>query len=487
MSPSPWEELGIEATGDAAIIRKAYALRLKQTRPEDDPAGFARLRAAYEAALAMAPHIAGRQAAPPEARAPEPPPDETQLRPEAQVALEGILAALGKGADEEAARRLLTAIELHLLPLRLEIGLKNQVAAALVANRIIPTGRLLRIAQELGWYDAADMLRAGADTPQGLLCARLDAELSAQKHSAAQAFRQPEENSIFRYLWMLAILAVIILSTYSGFYRTGPPHSTSSARPQDPPGTPPSECHGSFTGKPLDLLRRCAEAGASGAQNALGAAYYKGDGVPQDYARAFSLFDAAAKLGQTEARQNLAHMYRTGLGTAKDAAAARQLYVEGAKRGDVAAQTFLGDMMIAGEGGPVDAVQGFSWIRQAAIDGYIPAMASLGNLYEHGTGTAASLAKAAAWRKAAANAGSPEAIYAFGLMLRDGSGVAADPAEAYRWLSLAAQQDRFAAAAHAALIDPKLKRLPPKQRAVIEDEVASWKPMRPMLPAPNLQ
>lgn len=49
-----WDVLGLSPTTDVVAIKRAYANQLRTTRPEDDPDGFARLRAAYESALAQA-------------------------------------------------------------------------------------------------------------------------------------------------------------------------------------------------------------------------------------------------------------------------------------------------------------------------------------------------------------------------------------------------------------------------------------------------
>jgi hypothetical protein len=70
-----WEELGIVPTADPKAIRRAYAGRLRGLDPDQDPAGFQRLRQAFEAALSQAEQPA--RAAPQRARelrGPPPPP-----------------------------------------------------------------------------------------------------------------------------------------------------------------------------------------------------------------------------------------------------------------------------------------------------------------------------------------------------------------------------------------------------------------------------
>ncbi|PKB22205.1 hypothetical protein CLU91_2596 [Janthinobacterium sp. 64] len=65
---SLWAILGTEPTGDERALKRAYAKRLKVTRPEDDPAAFQELREAYEYALRHA-HLFAKEL--PEAQAAE--------------------------------------------------------------------------------------------------------------------------------------------------------------------------------------------------------------------------------------------------------------------------------------------------------------------------------------------------------------------------------------------------------------------------------
>ncbi|MDO8073274.1 J domain-containing protein [Janthinobacterium sp. SUN176] len=78
---SLWDILGTEPTGDERALKRAYAKRLKVTRPEDDPAAFQELREAYEYALRHAHLFAEEFPEPPAAEAaaaeaPEAPPME---------------------------------------------------------------------------------------------------------------------------------------------------------------------------------------------------------------------------------------------------------------------------------------------------------------------------------------------------------------------------------------------------------------------------
>mgnify|MGYP002783566809 CR=1 FL=1 len=62
MSDWPWGVLGVEPASDALAIKRAYAKKLKVTRPDDDPDGYQQLRHAYEVALDWAQRVAAEQA-----------------------------------------------------------------------------------------------------------------------------------------------------------------------------------------------------------------------------------------------------------------------------------------------------------------------------------------------------------------------------------------------------------------------------------------
>lgn len=54
---SCWDVLGIEPTDDKKAIKKAYAVLLKQNKPDENPSGFAQLHEAYKQALDMTAYI----------------------------------------------------------------------------------------------------------------------------------------------------------------------------------------------------------------------------------------------------------------------------------------------------------------------------------------------------------------------------------------------------------------------------------------------
>lgn len=54
---NPFEHLGIEPSADEREIKRAYARRLRQVRPDDDPVGFQALHEAYQDCLGYAQHL----------------------------------------------------------------------------------------------------------------------------------------------------------------------------------------------------------------------------------------------------------------------------------------------------------------------------------------------------------------------------------------------------------------------------------------------
>ena len=82
----------------------------------------------------------------------------------------------------------------------------------------------------------------------------------------------------------------------------------------------------------VDALKTRAAQGSAEAQVNLGLMYYKGQGIPQDYAEALKWFRLAAAQGDAEAQFNLGVMYHNGQGIPQD-------YVQALKCFNLAAAT----------------------------------------------------------------------------------------------------------------------------------------------------
>ena len=114
---------------------------------------------------------------------------------------------------------------------------------------------------------------------------------------------------------------------------------------------------------------RLAEQGDLFSQFKLGSMYYKGEGVPQNYAEAFEWQRKAAEQGYAGAQHALGFMYSNGEGVSEDDAEAVKWFRKAAEQGLPLAQYNLGSMYYKGEGVPQDYVEAYAWFSVAATKG----------------------------------------------------------------------------------------------------------------------
>ncbi len=86
------------------------------------------------------------------------------------------------------------------------------------------------------------------------------------------------------------------------------------------------------------VCSKAAEQGHAGGQAFLGAMYYSGKGVQQDYAEAVKWYRKAAEQGHAGAQLDLGWMYAQGEGIQQDYAEALKWYRKAAEQGNASAQ-----------------------------------------------------------------------------------------------------------------------------------------------------
>lgn len=158
--------------------------------------------------------------------------------------------------------------------------------------------------------------------------------------------------------------------------------------------------------KIASALQPLAVTGNAEAMRALGPMYIRGRGVKQDPAAGLDLLRRAAALGSTGAEIDLSQLYLNGApGVPKDRAEAMKWLTASASHGNVQAMLNLGYMSINGER---DLAAGYCWLMRAALVDQPQAQEKLSQIFadgardDHGTTIAADLVQADLWFRIAA-------------------------------------------------------------------------------------
>ena len=190
----------------------------------------------------------------------------------------------------------------------------------------------------------------------------------------------------------------------------------------------------------IEILKCLINMGSIEAINRIGVAYYLGEGVEQNYEKAFRWFTEAANQGHTFAQNNLASMYYEGKGVEQNYEEAIKWFTEAANQGDTSAQNNLGVMYENGEGVEQNYEEAIKWYTIAANQGYTSAQYNLALMYYQGEGLEQNHEEAIRWFTEAANQGHTSAQYNLGVMYQNGKGVEQNYEEAIRWFTEAANQ-----------------------------------------------
>jgi TPR repeat protein len=191
----------------------------------------------------------------------------------------------------------------------------------------------------------------------------------------------------------------------------------------------------------IENIKTNAERGDATAQYKIGAIYYRGQGVPQDFTEAVKWFRKAAEQKFAAAQYDLGVCYRDGQGMAKDDVEAVNWFRKAAEQNLAIAQYNLGVCYGAGQGVAKDAVEAVKWYRKAAEQNLAYAESNLGACYEQGNGVVKDYVEAVKWYRKAAGQNYVIAEYDLGSCYANGEGVDPDAAEAVKWYRKAAEQN----------------------------------------------
>ena len=195
-------ELGVGAADDSDTVRRAYLKLLKTRKPDADPAGFQRLREAYEVARARGGElfVAPADVAPPAPRpevSDEPNSDDELVAAPARTEEPWLALAKGFRAAARSAKpapSASAAIEQILLLLERQDGKSARRLSRALGEWVAAVGEIQAVPGNLGitWRVARDLARLDEYAPPRLVGAFAEAERTGDMRNAiaeATAFR----------------------------------------------------------------------------------------------------------------------------------------------------------------------------------------------------------------------------------------------------------------------------------------------------------
>ena len=188
-------------------------------------------------------------------------------------------------------------------------------------------------------------------------------------------------------------------------------------------------------------LKNQVDKGDANAQFKLGYMYDKGQGIKQDYQKAFELYTKSAKQGNDKAQFNLGTLYRLGHGVERDVKKTVKWYTKSAKQGNPDAQNELGFLYEAGKSVKQDYKKALKWYTKAAEQNYVFAQHNMGEMYQLGKGVEQDCNKAIEWHTKAAEQGLTSSQYTIGEIYYKGECVKQDYDKAFKWFRIAAKNN----------------------------------------------
>ena len=164
----------------------------------------------------------------------------------------------------------------------------------------------------------------------------------------------------------------------------------------------------------VELMSK-ARSGNADAQNHFGDAYFDGNGLEQDYTKAFEWYLCAAEQGHGKAQYNVAYAYANGIGSQKNIEESIKWYSKSADQGIALAQYVLAKLLITGQFIEQDITKGLDLLQKASDQGLDLAQYDLGTIFLEGRIVVPDVNKGISFLVLSAEQGNKDAQYNLGL------------------------------------------------------------------------